>query len=103
MAQLASSSPETLAVTLDDNSVCIGKKNDAAKVLISFERTIRVSDNENASDLPPSLGKFPLYHVKNYADKLPPHMASNGGLFMPMYRKKILLMPHHVGQVLNYS
>lgn len=53
---------------------------------ISFHRTVRVPEN---SALPPSLGRFPLYYVENYANTLPHSMAAKGGLFLPMYREDI--------------
>ena len=54
---------------------------------ISFQRTIRVPDGDGDSELPPSMGTFPLYSVASYKDKLPAPMALKGGLFFPMYRK----------------
>jgi len=54
---------------------------------ISFRRTVRVPDNQQISKLPPDLGKFPLFQVKDYASKMPAEMAAKGGLFMPMYGK----------------
>lgn len=56
-------------------------------LVISFHRTIRVPDNHKSSALPPSLGRFPLYQVGNYADALPHTMAAKGVLFLPMYRE----------------
>lgn len=53
---------------------------------ISFQRTLRVPDNNESSALPPGMGKLPLYHVKDHASKLPPSMKAKGGLFLPMYR-----------------
>jgi hypothetical protein len=57
---------------------------------ISFHRTVRVPDGETASALPPSLGTFPLYNVKDFLGKLPYEMGAKGGLFMPMYRQSFL-------------
>lgn len=54
---------------------------------ISFHRTVRVPDNHDSSALPPGLGTFPIYQVKNYANTLPHTMAAKGGLFLPMYRE----------------
>ncbi len=55
---------------------------------IQFYRTVRVPDVQNgASELPPSLGHFPLFSVPAYAEKLPKAMAAKGGVFFPMYRK----------------
>lgn len=57
------------------------------KLEISFHRTIRVPDGDGVSELPPSMGTFPLYSVANHKDKLPAAMALKGGLFLPMYRE----------------
>lgn len=57
------------------------------KLEISFHRTIRVPDGDGDSELPPSMGTFPLYSVANHKDKLPAAMALKGGLFLPMYRE----------------
>lgn len=54
---------------------------------ISFQRTVRVPDNDHNSDLPPGMGNFPLYSVANYKNNMPTNMALKGGLFLPMYRK----------------
>jgi hypothetical protein len=54
---------------------------------ISFHQTVRVPDNNGSSALPPSLGLFPLYEVKSYANKLPDKMSAKGGLFLPLYRE----------------
>jgi hypothetical protein len=54
---------------------------------ISFQRTIRVPDNQQTSYLPPDLGSFPLKPISTYADKLVPAMVAKGGIFLPMYRK----------------
>ncbi len=65
-----------------------GPKN---SLKIQFRRTIRVPDVQNgASELPPSMGHFPLYPVAAYAEKLPKAMATRGGVFFPMYRKWLL-------------
>lgn len=54
---------------------------------ISFQRTIRIPDNDHHSALPPDMGPFPLYSVANFKNKVPADMALKGGLFLPMYRK----------------
>jgi hypothetical protein len=55
---------------------------------VSFQRTIRVSDNGSTSALPPGFGAFPLYEVSDYqeTDALPAAMKAKGGYFMPMHR-----------------
>lgn len=53
---------------------------------VSFQRTLRVSDNGSTNDLPPSFGNFPLSEVSKYT-ALPPQMKAKGGYFFPMHRK----------------
>jgi hypothetical protein len=54
---------------------------------ISFQRTIRVPDNQQVSLLPPSCGTFPLKYVKDYASNMSEVMVQKGGLFLPMYSR----------------
>ncbi|KAH7156582.1 hypothetical protein EDB81DRAFT_928607 [Dactylonectria macrodidyma] len=54
---------------------------------ISFMRTVKVPVNQQLSELPPSIGKFLLFQLKDYAEKMPQEMVDKGGLFMPMYRR----------------
>jgi hypothetical protein len=54
---------------------------------ISFERTVRVSDNDSENNLPPSLGQFPIFDTSAYKKTLPPVIAAKGGYFLPMHRK----------------
>ncbi|KAL8638242.1 MAG: hypothetical protein Q9226_009009, partial [Calogaya cf. arnoldii] len=55
------------------------------RLRISFQRTVRVPDNQGENKLPPSLGTFPLYSVSNFPETMPADMATKGGLFLPMY------------------
>jgi hypothetical protein len=68
---------------------------------VSFERTIRVSDNDSENDLPPSLGSFPLYKSSDYQKTLSTPMATKGGYFLPMHRMFCLHL--HKGHLLTPS
>ena len=57
---------------------------------ISFLRTLRIPDDDGEYPLPPGLGQFPLHHVDDYADRLPPSWSDHGGVFMPMYQAEAL-------------
>lgn len=57
------------------------------RLTITFHRTLRVADNQNASDLPPDCGTFPLYRTTDYEKSLPKHVSAKGGYFIPMYRE----------------
>lgn len=64
----------------------IGKGGDT-DLIISFMRTIRVPEDNQQYDLPPGLGRFPIFDIRPFDARLPPSMVAQGGLFLPMYRK----------------
>lgn len=73
--------------TTDGNHLSIvNADSNCQRLDISFKRTIRVPDNVEISTLPPELGTFPLYKVKDFASRLHPDLAARGGVFLPMYR-----------------
>lgn len=55
-----------------------------AQCRIEFQRTLRIPNNGHDYPLPPGLGSFPLRHLDDYADNLPPAWSSRGGVIMPM-------------------
>ena len=38
---------------------------------IEFQRTLRIPDDDRNYPLPPGLGRFPLRHLDDFADRLP--------------------------------
>jgi hypothetical protein len=57
-----------------------------AKCEISFQRTLRVPDNDETWPLPPGLGRFPIVHFDDFAAALPPKWKEHGGVAFPMYQ-----------------
>ncbi|KAK2752334.1 hypothetical protein FQN55_007374 [Onygenales sp. PD_40] len=57
---------------------------------VSFHRTIRVPAIDTPFHLPPHLGRFPLYSVKQFDQRLPEHIVSTGGLFFLIHDKEAL-------------
>ena len=57
---------------------------------VSFQRTLRIPDDDREHFLPPGLGKFPLHHVDDHADRLPDQWRTHGGVLMPMYQAEAL-------------
>lgn len=57
---------------------------------VDFQRTLRIPDDGQQYPLPAGLGPFPLQHVDDYKDKLPPAWAQHGGVFLPMYQSEAL-------------
>lgn len=73
---------------LDFNEVILKHSDGAEELTVQFHRTIRVPDKTTESSfLPPSLGNFPLFKVKDYAANMPEDVVKKNGLFLPIYRK----------------
>jgi len=61
-----------------------------AECHIDFQRTLRIPDDNREYPLPPGLGRFPVEHVDDFADKLPVTWRAHGGAFIPMYQSEAL-------------
>ncbi|MFZ5557670.1 MAG: hypothetical protein ACOZDY_13275 [Pseudomonadota bacterium] len=57
---------------------------------VEFQRTLRIPDDNRDYPLPPGLGRFPLGHVDDVADRVPPKWRLRGGVFLPMYQAEAL-------------
>jgi hypothetical protein len=62
----------------------------AGGLQISFERTLRVPEDESGYPLPPSLGAFPVYKIADFADTVPREWCEKGGYFIPMYQSEAM-------------
>lgn len=62
---------------------------------ISFQRTLRIPDDNRVHNLPPSLGNFPLAHVDDHAAKLPAAWQKRGGIFLPMHETEAMWVRFH--------
>jgi len=61
-----------------------------ARLSIDFQRTLRIPDDERTYRLPPGLGRFPVRHVDDFPDKVPPRWLEHGGVMLPMYQSEAL-------------
>ena len=61
-----------------------------AKCEISFQRTLRIPDNDETWPLPPGLGCFPIVHVDDFAASLPAEWKERGGVAFPMYQSEAM-------------
>ncbi len=57
---------------------------------VDFQRTLRIPDDNQSYPLPPGLGRFPLEHVEDHADRLPSQWRKHGGVLLPMYQAEAL-------------
>ncbi|KAF2128768.1 integral membrane protein [Dothidotthia symphoricarpi CBS 119687] len=75
------------ALSMELKNDCVIVNND---LKISFQRTIRVPDNNQTSFLPPNLGAFPIKPVSQHVNKLPAAMSAKGGVFFPMHQSEAM-------------
>lgn len=57
---------------------------------INFQKTLRIPDDEEDYPLPPGLGKFPLRHLDDFAERLPDDWLTRGGVIMPMHQAEAM-------------
>lgn len=81
----------------DHRSLQISHGSNKNALTITFERTLRVPDNNDTNFLPPSLGQFPLFLVQDYAEHLSADMVQRGGVFMPLWQRE------GKSSIMNYS
>jgi len=70
--------------------------HEQARCAINFQRTLRIPDDNRSYPLPPGLGRFPLAHVDDFADRLPAAWKTHGGVFLPMYQAEAMWL--HFGR-----
>lgn len=61
-----------------------------ARLTISFQRTLRIPDDNRDYPLPPGLGNFPLRHVDDFSKTVPATWLEHGGIMLPMYQSEAL-------------
>ena len=66
------------------------KVHPEAVLRIRFLRTLRIPDDSETYFLPPGLGRFPLRHVDDFRDRVPPSWIEYGGVMLPMYQSEAL-------------
>lgn len=62
----------------------------SARLSVSFQRTLRIPDDDHTYPLPPGLGRFPLRHVDDCARNVPASWIERGGVMLPMYQSEAL-------------
>jgi hypothetical protein len=61
-----------------------------AVLYVDFQRTLRIPDDDRSYSLPPGLGRFPLRHVDDFAERVPGRWLRRGGVLLPMYQSEAL-------------
>ena len=61
-----------------------------ARLVMAFQRTLRIPGSEHEMPRLPSLGKYPLYTVDSHAHRVPKHWLESGGAMLPMYQSEAM-------------
>lgn len=61
-----------------------------ASFSIDFQRTLRIPDTVKTYSLPPGLGRFPIRHAEDFAERLPTRTAERGGVILPMWQAEAM-------------
>jgi hypothetical protein len=79
-------------ILLDDDRLEFRFPEHAAEAVlkVEFQRTLRIPDTDQTYHLPPGLGRFPLRHLDDHADRLPGEWRPRGGVMLPMWRAEAL-------------
>ena len=73
------------SVTLRDNALVFSDR-----FSLTFQRTLRIPDDGNEYPLPPGLGSFPLYPVRDFRDRVPAHWDTEKGYILPMHQREAM-------------
>ena len=76
----------TKSIKLDNNTIYIGDR-----FSLTFQRTLRIPEDDKTYPLPPGLGAFPVQRVADFAERLPASWSSaEEALFIPLYQREAL-------------
>ncbi|MDX9760204.1 MAG: hypothetical protein RBU27_13675 [Bacteroidota bacterium] len=57
---------------------------------LTFQRTLRIPDDGREYPLPPGLGSFPLYPVRDFRERVPAHWDIEHGYILPMHQREAM-------------
>jgi hypothetical protein len=80
----------TLELTRDSLVFSFPDVHPDAKLVITFQRTLRIPDDDKTYPLPPGLGAFPTRHVDDFKDRIPARWKEHGGVMLPMYQSEAM-------------
>lgn len=61
-----------------------------ARLVLGFQRTLRMPGGDTEIPRLPSLGQYPLYTVESFAHRVPRHWLETGGAMLPMYQSEAM-------------
>lgn len=80
------------AATIDADALCFSAHEVHADAFmkISFQRTLRLPDDERDYPLPPGLGRLPLRPIERCNGTVPATWQRRGGVVLPMYQAEAM-------------
>ena len=60
------------------------------RFVLRFERTLRVPDDGTTYPLPPGLGRFQVFSIEDYRDRVPAPWLKDNGVFISMHQAEAL-------------
>jgi hypothetical protein len=79
-----------IELTNDQLTFSFSEVHPDARVVVEFQRTIRIPEGGTEMPQLPSLGRYPLYAVEEHAQRVPAHWLDNGGALLPMYQSEAM-------------
>ena len=73
-----------------------------ARCSMELQRTLRIPDDDRAYPLPAGLGRFPLRHIDDFADRLPEETVRRGGVVMPMHQAEAMWINFRAAMRFSY-
>jgi len=61
-----------------------------ARLVMEFQRTLRIPGGDSEMPRLPSLGRYPLYAVDDHTQRVPRHWLDSGGAMLPMYQSEAM-------------
>ena len=68
-----------------------------AQCSIELQRTLRIPDDGMDYPLPPGMGRFPLRHLDDFAQRVTPTWLRRGGVLMPMHQAEAIWLNFDCG------
>jgi hypothetical protein len=100
---MATGKKECVMIELKNNQLLFSfpEVHPRAKLEVEFQRTLRIPDDGDDYSLPPGLGKFPVFHVDDYTERVPDSWLEHGGVMLPMYQSEALWLNFDVSNIAN--
>ena len=64
--------------------------HEQATLSVTFQRTLRIPDDDKTYPLPPGLGNFPMKLIDEFRERVPANWVEHGGVMLPMYQSEAL-------------